>query len=223
MLPIKQYFASSIGKKQIAALTGLMLSAFVVIHLLENFLLFKGPDVFNAWVNTLQSTKPFLYVIEFGLLGIFLLHLFTTFKIVVENKRARKKGYREEVATKILVKIMPISGTALLIFIIFHLIDFRFTNHHGAASIVMGEDLGLYGLVYNYFQNIFRVIGYCIGLAALGCHLSHAIQSVFQTFGIFSEKYNHLIKKTSVGLATGLMLGFSAIAILIYLGFAPTA
>jgi succinate dehydrogenase / fumarate reductase cytochrome b subunit len=88
----QNYFMSSIGKKQIMALTGLGLLGFTATHLLGNVLIFVGADAFNLYGHTLTS-NPLLIVAELGLLGMFVLHLVLAVLTSVENKRARPVNY----------------------------------------------------------------------------------------------------------------------------------
>ena len=74
MMVSHNYLTSSIGKKQIMAITGLGLVGFTVSHLIGNFLLFLGPDAFNTYAHTLTS-NPLIYLAEVGLGSMFLLHL----------------------------------------------------------------------------------------------------------------------------------------------------
>ncbi len=224
MLSIRSYLATSIGKKQIVALTGFLLVLFVIFHLAENLLIFNGPNFYNTNnIGAVMSSisKPVLYLLEIGLLLIFSVHIFMTARLVIENRRARRKRYEIDPSTPLLVKLMPLTGTLLFIFLIVHLLDFRFQEHHGLNSIVNGINLGLYGLIFNYFQHPLRIFVYLVGMVVLGCHLSHAIQSMVQTYGSHNVKYIPAIKTMSMGIGIFVAIGFSLIPVLLYFGFTP--
>jgi succinate dehydrogenase / fumarate reductase cytochrome b subunit len=153
---IAKYLKSSIGRKQVVAVTGLMLIGFVIVHLLGNLTLYAGPEAFNGYVKKLESLGPLLVVARVILASIFLVHISLTAILVVENRKARKQKYAatlEKGKRSISTRLMPVSGTILLLFLITHLLDFSLNNHVGPDSFIGGESLGLYGLVYNYFQN----------------------------------------------------------------------
>ena len=69
-------FNTSIGRKVITGLTGLGLVGFVIGHLAGNLTLFFGPEAFNAYAHKLESLGPILYVIEIGLIAVFVFHIF---------------------------------------------------------------------------------------------------------------------------------------------------
>ncbi|MCA9399316.1 MAG: succinate dehydrogenase cytochrome b subunit [Candidatus Omnitrophica bacterium] len=219
MNAISSYFKSSIGRKQVVAVTGALLIGFVIAHLIGNLTFFLGPDVFNAYAKKLAHLRPALNVAEAGLLIIFLVHMCTTYTLVWENIKARQNKYstykpvgKRSLATR----LMPFTGTLLLAYIIWHLIDFTFTDHHGVNATLNGIDLGLYGVVYNAFSDPVHSILYIIAMLALSLHLSHGIQSVFQTFGLHGEKITPFAKNLSDGLALFICVMFSTIPMYAY-------
>jgi len=181
-----QYFKSSIGKKQIVALTGLCLILFVIGHLAGNLFIFMGPEAFNHYAEKLANLRPGLYLVEVGLIYIFFVHMWFTFLLVRDNAYARPVKYlmyQPSEKRSLATKLMPLTGTIILAFVVWHLLDFTFTNHHGLRNMIHDKDYGLYGMVFNSFSNPFHSLFYIIAMLALGLHLSHAIQSVAQTFG----------------------------------------
>ena len=116
------YFAASIGKKQLMALTGFGLIGFTVTHLLGNFLILAGPDAFNLYAHTLVS-NPLIYVAEAGLLGMFLGHIGLAVVLKLQNMSARPQAYHVKVKTgrgeTFASSTMPYTGLIILIFLIF--------------------------------------------------------------------------------------------------------
>src|ERR1041384_6192551 len=82
------FFKSSIGKKQIAAVTGLLLILFLIGHLLGNLFIFFGPEAFNGYAATLARLRPIVFVIEMALLAVFLIHVYVTVLVVLDNIQA---------------------------------------------------------------------------------------------------------------------------------------
>ena len=78
---------SSIGKKVIMAVTGILLILFLVVHLLNNLLLYLGPDIFNENVARLEAVKPLVRVIEVILALIFIFHIYNAIRLYFENKK----------------------------------------------------------------------------------------------------------------------------------------
>ncbi len=217
-----KYFNSSLGKKQIVASTGLFLILFVVAHLAGNLFIFGGPEVFNGYAKKLASFRPALTIAEFGLLGIFLIHLYTTVLLVIQNYQARGgrayAAYQPVGQRSLATMLMPYTGTVIVAFVVWHLLDFTFVDHGGPLSILKdGTRAGLYGVVFNAFSNPWHSFGYILGVVAVGFHLAHGIQSFFQTFGFNHPRYTPGIKRISNLFSFLITILFCAIPIYIFL------
>src|SRR3989338_5101753 len=114
MNSVHSYFNSSIGKKQIVAVTGLVLILFVISHLAGNLLIYAGPDAFNGYAKILVSLRPALTVVEMILLAIFSVHIYVTALLVLQNFRARSVRYAVEKSkqetSSLTSRIMSLSG-----------------------------------------------------------------------------------------------------------------
>ena len=210
------YLNSSIGKKQIVATTGLLLIIFLLGHLAGNLFIYGGPGAYNHYAKTLNSFHPFLYVIEYGLLVVFLIHIYFTALVVFENIQAR--GGRYTVYKSVgerswATRLMPYTGTYVLGFVIWHVLDFTFIDHNGPRS-VMPDGVGreLYGVVYNAFMDPLHSLLYIIAMLCLGLHLAHGIQSFFQTYGLSQDRLP-AIKKISNLAALIIALAYSSIPV----------
>ena len=162
---------------------------FVIAHLSGNFLIYKGAQAFNDYAKFLHDLGALLWVARIGLLVAFVAHMgFAMHLVIIINKRARRSRYykfenhRNE--SSLATRLMPLTGIILLVYIILHLTDFSLAEKVG---LIDGVDLGLYGLVVNTLNDPIHAIIYIVSMAALGLHLYHAIQSVFQTTGIMSQ------------------------------------
>jgi len=205
---------SSITKKQIVAATGLALIGYVIAHLAGNLLIYRGPAALNGYAEFLVSLRPGLFFIELILLGIFLVHMYFTYLVVLENILARGTGYKvyKSVGERSwATRLMPYTGTVILAFVVWHIFDFTLTDHHGVRSVVDGQSLGLYGVVYNSFRDPVHSTLYIVAMICLGLHLSHAIQSCFQTFGFNHPKYTPYIEKASNFLGFIITAGYISI------------
>lgn len=202
---------SSICKKQIVAATGLILNLFVVGHLAGNLFILGGPDAFNGYAKKLAHLRPGLYVIEFGLAWIFLVHLYTTALLVLENIKARGTPYAvaQDVGSRsIATKLMPYTGSVIFAFVLWHLMDFTFIDHDGPRSVLNGQSYGLFGVVINSFKDPVHSLLYILAMLAVGMHLSHGIQSFFQTYGFNHPTYTPMIKKFSETVAFVVAAGY---------------
>ncbi len=216
---IKSYLNSSIGRKQIVAITGVMLVLFLVGHLLGNLIIYLGPEAFNAYAKKLAGLRPGLLVVEVGLLVIFLIHVYYTATLVHENIRARANNYAvtQNETRSLATRLMPFTATVIFAFVIFHLMDFTFVDKEGPRGLINGENYHVFGIVYNAFKNPFHSLFYIVAMGCIGFHVAHGIQSTMQTFGFHSSKYTPTIKQLSVWLGWGIAVLFSSIPVAVLL------
>jgi len=201
---VKRIIFTSIGRKAVMALTGLMLGGFMLFHLGENLLLFKGEVAFNNWVDFLLS-NPLLPVIELGLLAVFLLHIFTGIWVRLEDWLNAPRGYEArkwQGGRTIGSATMLYTAVLILAYLVYHLMTFRFVDH----------SMGFYQMVTSAFRDKLFVAIYVGGAAALVLHLSHGMQSAFQTLGVSDPKYTPFIKAGGWLVALA-MMGFAMISV----------
>jgi len=211
---------SSIAKKQTVAITGLLLIFFIITHLGGNLFIYAGPDVLNSYAHKLHSIGPLLLIPRLILLSIFLLHIFVIHILVIQNIKARggmKRYAIDQMVGKrtLSERLMVWSGVYILVFVVFHILDFAAADQQGPRSFIHGKSLGLYGLVYNSFTNPVHGLLYIIAVVFLGLHLSHGVQSFVQTCG-FRPKWGDLIQKWSNYFALTMVAGYSSIPIYVY-------
>jgi len=214
------FLNSSIAKKQTVAITGFLLILFIITHLGGNLFIYAGPDVFNSYAHKLHSLGPLLLIPRVLLAVIFLLHIFVIHILVIQNIKARGglKRYAIDQAVgkrSLAERIMPWSGLYILVFVIFHILDFAWADQHGARTIIHGKSYGLYGLVFNSFRDPVHGILYIVAVCFLGMHLSHGAQSIIQTCG-FRPKWEPFIQKCSDYFALIMVAGFSSIPVYVY-------
>src|SRR3989441_11518191 len=87
------FYNSSVGKKMIVAITGVILILFVIGHLLGNLQIFLGPDWINGYSQHLRDLGPLLWLIRIFLLITVILHIYFTILLAIENRRARPEAY----------------------------------------------------------------------------------------------------------------------------------
>ena len=184
---VSRYFTSSIGRKQLIALTGLALCGFLVSHLLGNLLLLVGADAFNLYAHKLMSMGALIYLAEAILSLIFLTHLGLAMKLALENKAARgqQKYYvknRTGRGETLMSATMPYTGLVLLVFLISHLFHFKFGSYY--TTIIDGVPMrDLYRTCVEFFQSPLNTAWYVIAMCAGALHTAHGFQSAFQSIG----------------------------------------
>ena len=185
---IDSLYRSSVGKKSIMAASGLLLSFFIVTHLLGNSVSFLGREAFNNYAERLHSLGVLIYLFEIGLLTLFLIHIITGIILYLENLQARPSRYAVnsiEGGRSLGSRTMPYTGVIILVFIIVHLMNFHFTDKSVPIADLVRELLSRPGLAFFY---IFSFV-------ALALHLSHGFWSLFQSIGFNHQKYNQLLLK----------------------------
>ncbi|MFP5385959.1 MAG: succinate dehydrogenase cytochrome b subunit [Bacteriovoracia bacterium] len=208
---VNHYFRSSIGRKHLVAITGLLLCGFLVSHLAGNLLLLVGSDAFNIYASKLASLGSLLYVAEAGLLVIFLVHLYLAVRLTFENKKAKGKyelKKRTGRGTTIFSITMPYTGIILLIFTILHLMNLKFGTYYEieVGGVVMRD---MYRTTMEYFQNPVHVIWYAFAMICAGMHTAHGFASAFQSLGLNFPKYYPKIKFISYLYAIVIGGGFA--------------
>jgi succinate dehydrogenase cytochrome b subunit len=209
---------SSIGKKFIMAITGLSLILFLVIHLLNNLLLFLGPEIFNENVARLEAIKPLVRVIEFVLALIFIFHIYNAIKLYFENKKANPQKYAINANSEnstFYSRFMNVTGSIILLFLLYHLWTFWMSFNFGAHPIDGSHPF--YAIVQNTFANPLVSIFYIIVMVVLGFHLNHSFQSAFQTMGWHHKKYTPIVEKIGTIIALIMTIGFASIPVFFYL------
>ena len=186
------------------AASGLLLGGFMLVHLAENLLLFKGEAAYNGWVDLLLS-NPATPLLEIGLLFVFVAHIITGVWVRVEDFLNAPRGYEArkwQGGRTVGSATMLYTAAAILAYLAYHLLTFRFVDH----------SMGFYQMVTSAFRSpVFTAI-YIAGSAALALHLSHGMQSAFQTLGLNHPKYTPLIKAGGLLVALA-MTGFALISL----------
>ncbi len=209
---------TSIGKKALMSVSGLFLIGFVLVHLIGNSTLWLDGDgaAFDHYAQALDDKKPFLYLAEIGLLLVFAAHIALAVRVTLENKSARTERYaldRNRGARTFSSATMIVTGLAILVFLVIHLLDFRLRER--------APD-GLAAMVVRRLSEPAGALIYLVGVVALGIHLAHAFRSALQTLGVNHPRYNPLIVRTGRMLALLLGLGFAAFPVVLLTRSAPS-
>ena len=181
-----QILFSSIGKKIQIALSGILLIVFLVFHLINNLVLFTGADNFNSMVHFLESIKPIVRIMEFGLLILLIIHTLNAIKLTIDNKKISPAIYgKAKVATSSLnARTMAISGSVILLFLFIHLgyIWLTYQAHDMAINETYYDVL--LRSQFGYLNHTPTAIFYIISILSIAFHLKHGFQSAMKTFGL---------------------------------------
>lgn len=220
---LSRFYASSIGKKILVALTGLMLVGFVLGHMIGNLLVFVGRDAINEYGHMLQTALHGggVWIARIGLLTAVVIHIVATISLTKQNNAARPEKYgrhQAQVSSKA-SHTMIWSGLTILAFIVYHLLHFtaRIGNDYATYKTTLhGETVhDVYRMVIAGFSWMPATVFYIIAMLLLNRHLSHGFSSLFQTLGIATDKSEPLFKKLGSLFALLILVGNCSIPIAI--------
>lgn len=219
-----EIYRSSIGKKIIMAITGIVLVLFVIGHMAGNLKMFLGfdpsvgdfkMDIYGRYLREMGTPllphAGALWIARVVLLICLVLHVTMAIQLSVRNKLSKPVDYKspDYGSSTYASRTMLYGGQFLLLFVIFHLLHLTFGTVHTRGF----EEGQVYANVYRGFQVSFLVFVYVAAMAALAFHLYHGVWSVFQTLGVNSPKLNPCIKTAAKALAVILFIGFSAVPV----------
>ena len=214
---LRTALSSSVGKKFLMAITGLLLCGFLLAHLAGNLLLFAGPQKYNDYAHALHANEGLLMVAEVGLFALFACHIGLAFSLSTQNRLARGRGYLESKAKGEGDGVgfgrpdtwMLISGVVILIYLVIHVTDFKLEARVGALA----EQSTPYGKAIALLNDPLTLGIYLGGQIILGFHLLHGVISAFQSLGVSHPKYQRALKYACVVFSLVTATGFCAITL----------
>ena len=214
-----EFLKSTVGRKYIMGITGLVWMGFIFGHMAGNMLIFLGPDSFNSYGPAIVSYKLLLYSTEAIIGGAILIHIITAITLTLQNRAARPSRYAVsssgEKTSTWASRNMAVQGSAILAFVILHLITFKYGTYYetSVSGVVMRD---LYRLLVETFHNSAYVVWYVVCLLLMMFHLSHGAASVMQSFGILERKMQANIKKGAWLYAAVVVGGFLSQPVYVY-------
>ncbi len=227
-------FTSSLGRKFLMAVTGVVLLGFVTGHLVGNLQIFAAPDKINGYAHFLQSLGPALWAVRFFLLACVLIHLWAAVQLTLENWAARPERYefRHTVQATLSSRTMRWTGVVVLAFVVYHLAQFSLGWAHpdefksslplyamaadfhllGFPVVAKGQEVhDVYSMVFLGFSHPLVSFFYILAVGLLSLHLAHGADSMFQSLGWRTEKWAGLLRKIVVLCCVLYFLGNLAI------------
>src|SRR3954451_3574640 len=216
MAPRQGVFSTSVGTKLLIGITGVLLVFYLLIHIGGNLVVFLGPAAFNKYAFTLES-NPILPLIELILLSWFVVHIYKTVRMFLQNQSARpvayvkKKSAGHTTRKTFASSTMIVSGLWLLAFLLIHVKAF----HDGWGQQYEWPQGGrdLYRQEMETFQNPLMVGFYVISMLVVGSHLWQGIWSGFQSLGADKPAWTRFILPSGKTIAVLIAGGFIVIAL----------
>ena len=222
MSSFRRVFSSSVGTKLLIGLTGLLLFAYLLLHLAGNLLVFAGPDTFNDYAHALISQPARRPRRDRALLAVFLLHIYKTVTMWLRNRAARPVGYEKKswaghTSRKSLASTTMIwTGLVTLVFVVVHLQQFKFGAWYEVGDPPVRDLYRTEVEVFSHRRSGSRSTSFCMVL--VGFHLRHGISSAFQSLGADHPGLHEAARRARArSLAILIAGGFAVIPIWVYL------
>ncbi len=215
---------TTIGKKMVMAVSGLVLFGFVIGHMLGNLQVFLGPDAINGYSHTLHATPVLIWGARSVLLVAIVAHATTAISLARLNRAARPVAYavKKDIATDYAAKTMFWSGLTIALYIAYHLAHLTFGMTKGLGYQHLPFDANGLPDVYHNLVQSFRVPWctalYVVAQGALSMHLYHGAWSLFQTLGVNHKRYNETLRSSAVAVAMAVCVGFLAVPLAVLFG-----
>lgn len=214
-------FRSTIGRKFLMAVTGLILIGFVVGHLVGNLQIFSAPDKINGYAHFLQSLGPLLWAARIGLLIAVAIHIWAATVLTLENHAARDVAYsvKHTIRATLASRMMRWTGFVVAAFLLYHLAQFTLgfaqplsfkthlppytmtSEYHvaGFPVVAAGTEVhDVYSMVVLGFQPPLVSLFYIVAVGLLSLHLLHGTDSMFQTLGWRSSRWSGALRKICI-------------------------
>lgn len=207
-----RFWESTNGKKAIMAVTGVILFAFVLGHMVGNLQAFEGPEKLNAYGHFLHSVPEILWVVRIGLLVAVGLHIWAATGLALKNNAARPVGYakRKNMNSSYASRTMYWSGPILLAFIVYHLLHLTAGVIHPNSEFIEGD---VYHNVVAGFSVWWVSAWYIFSMILLGLHLRHGVWSMFQSIGFNHPRHTPILQKIAIVFALVIAGGFIAVPV----------
>lgn len=217
MSRILAFWHSTIGKKIVMGLTGLIMIGFLAMHMLGNLQAFAGGPTLDAYAALLHGPlHEVVLLTRVVLLGAVALHLIAAYQLTKIDRAARPVAYARQApqASTLASRTLRVGGVLLLVFIVFHLLHFTVGSVH--PDFIEGS------VFHNLVTGLARpvvALFYLLAMVSLGLHLYHGAWSSFRTLGLSRVSQHPLQRPVALGIAVVLWLGFSAIPVAVLLGW----
>jgi succinate dehydrogenase cytochrome b subunit len=212
-----RFWQTTVGKKAVMAVTGVILFGFVVGHLLGNLQIYLSPEKINHYSAALHSMPALLWGARFTLLVSVFLHIWASWQLVLLQRAARPIGYVKKVNahSTYASRTMVWSGPIILVFVIFHLLHFTFGAIHPGGPF---SEHDVYNNVVAGFQVWPVSLFYIIAMILLCYHLYHGLWSMFQTLGISHPVYTPWLRTLAKIVALLIAIGNISIPVSVLAG-----
>lgn len=210
------FWRTTVGKKIVMAVTGVILIAFLIGHVAGNLLVFRGAVAMDAYSAFLKRELAALWLVRAILFVSVVLHVVAAAQLTLLDRAARRKRYArtEPQAATIASRTMRIGGIFIAVFIVFHLLHLT----TGTIRPAPFEETRVYDNVVGGFRVFWVTALYVVAMLAIGLHLFHGAWSSLRTLGLSRPSAEPLHRPLAAALAILIWAGFTSIPVAIFFG-----
>jgi succinate dehydrogenase / fumarate reductase, cytochrome b subunit len=221
----RRLYGSSVGKKAVMAVTGAILVAYLVVHMLGNLKIFLGRaefDHYAHWLRTIGEPaiphRAFLTAVEVVLTAAVVLHLWSAISLARRARRARPVRYAarpKPSEARYATHVMRYGGVVILLFVIWHLLDLTFgaVNPRGGGAEPYDKVVADFAPSHWYVTAF-----YVVAVVMVGLHLRHGLWSAFQTLGWGRQERYRGLRLLADAVAAALAIGFLSVPVMVTIG-----
>jgi succinate dehydrogenase / fumarate reductase cytochrome b subunit len=210
-------YSTSLGKKYVMAITGIVMIGFVIVHMIGNLKMYLGPAEFDHYAEFLRHLLvPILprtitlWILRVGLIVSVVLHIHAAYGLTRVNHSARAVKYqssRDYQVANFASRTMRWTGIIITLFVLWHLADLTWGTVNAVGTngtFVRGH---VYDNVVRSFNRVPVAVLYIVANIALGIHLFHGVWSLFQSLGLNNPRFNKWRRHLATGIATIVVVG----------------
>jgi succinate dehydrogenase / fumarate reductase, cytochrome b subunit len=220
---LSDFTRSTLAKKAIMAVTGLILFGFVLAHMIGNLKLYGGAEKLNAYAVGLREMgapvfghEELLWIARAVLLVAVGLHIWSAWALTRISHAARPQSYAvvSRQAATYASRTMRWGGVILLAFIVFHLL--HLTTGQAHPDFNHGD---VYRNVVIGFSNPLVSGFYILAQVFLGLHLYHGLWSLCQSLGWSGPRFDRVRKNFAAVFALVVSLANISFPLAVLAGF----
>jgi len=222
IIGLTSLWRSTIGKKYVMAVTGLIWFGYLIVHLWGNLKIYAGPTFLNEYGGFLRTVADaffgfsgLLWLARLILIPAFVVHIWAAIQLTARDRASRPRGYamRRNLESTIASRTMIWGGLFILLFVIYHVLDFTFGKVNPSF-----QEGNIYHNVVASFSLWPVAVLYILAMIAVGLHLFHGVWSMFQTLGGNTSRTNRLIRNFATFAALALTIGNISIPVAVLTG-----
>ncbi|QEV21543.1 succinate dehydrogenase [Streptomyces alboniger] len=213
---------STIGKKTVMAVSGLIMLLYLVAHMVGNLKIFFGPEEINHYAHWLRTVgEPFmhdewtLWLVRVVLVAAVVAHATSAYQLSRRDIRARPAKYvHKRAQATFATRTMRWGGIILALFIVWHILDLTTGTVHPGGY----QHLHPYQNIIDTFSTWYGNVIYIVAVVALGFHVRHGLWSAAQTLGVGTATRDRVLRPLANGLALVLTAGFVSVPVAVMTG-----